>query len=87
MTDEEIAEQYSQLPPTDLPLPYRKKINIDKVLGIISQSNHIMISKNLTNEQMGLMIENINDLIRFVRKDHYIDRSIFLELFGIKKEN
>lgn len=47
------------------------KINRKKVLSLIGQAQHIMITKNLDNAQMDEMISHISLLISFVKKDHY----------------
>jgi hypothetical protein len=57
-----------------LPLPtYPSKptLPLKKALGIISQSQHIIISKNLTEKQTTMLIENCSKLIGFIEKDYY----------------
>ena len=67
-----------------LPLPsYPSKptMPLKKALGIISQSQHIIISKNLTEKQTTMLIENCTKLIGFIERDYY-PKSFLSGLFG-----
>ena len=51
--------------------PSKPTLPLKKALGIISQSQHIIISKNLTEEQTTMLIKNCSKLIEFIEKDYY----------------
>lgn len=84
MEGDNSETEYHQQPLLSPPLPYRKKINTDKVLSIIAQSQHIILSKNLSQSEREMLISNSAMLLRFVKKDNY-PKPLFKGLFGKEK--
>jgi len=73
---------YQDLPPP----PHREKINIDKVLDIISNSQQVVLSKNLTETQTSIILDSCHSLIEFVELDHYTQPHLYKSLVGDKNE-
>jgi len=64
------------------PPPMRRPpIDTSKVLGLVEQAQNIIITKNLTPEQITALICNCSVLIGFVERDNYPEPFDFTRMF------
>ena len=72
MTEDDSPHFDALMPPPYL-RAYPTKISKKKVLETIMQSQNIILSKDLTEKQTTILLENCAALISFVQKDNYAE--------------